>query len=48
MMFKSKISIHRSDDSGYFKNSYDDSNHGQFKQNTIDLPLFMSQVINSI
>ena len=28
---KAKISIHRSDDSGYFKNSYDGSNHGQFE-----------------
>ena len=36
-VLKAKISIHRSDDSGYFKNSYDDSNHGQFKQNTIRL-----------
>ena len=36
-VLKAKISIHRSDDSGYFKNSYDDSNHGQFKQNTMRL-----------
>ena len=34
---KAKISIHRSDDSGYFKNSYDGSNHGQFEQDTVRL-----------
>ena len=36
---KAKISLHRSDDSGYFKNSYDGSNHGQFEQNTVRLAL---------
>ena len=36
-VLKGKISIHSSDDSGYFKNSYDGSNHGQFEQNTVRL-----------
>jgi len=34
---KGKISIHSSDDEGYFKNSYNKSNHGQYKQNTFRL-----------
>ena len=34
---KAKISLHRSDDEGYFKNSFDGSDHGQFEQNTVRL-----------
>lgn len=39
---KAKISLHKSDDDGYFKNSFDGSNHGQFAMDMARIALVYS------